>query len=210
VSVELDHVILGAPDLDATAARLESEHRLPSVPGGRHEGLGTANRIVPLGDAYLELLGVVDPGEAGANDFGAWLTEHLKTGEAWLGWSVRTDDLDATCERLGLEPMSMSRARPDGAELSWRVAGMERSREDPSLPFFIAWDVPDDELPGRAGGEVQASGARIAAVEVGADEAALTDWLGGDLPGTVRVADGAPGIQTVTVAGHAGVEVIAP
>lgn len=180
------------------------------MPGGRHEGLGTENRIVPLGGAYLELLGVVDADEAAGSALGAWLTEHLQAGEAWLGWSVRSDDLDATCERLGLEPMSMSRARPDGAELRWKVAGMERSRADPSLPFFISWEMPDDQLPGRAGGEVQASGARIAAVEVGADEAALTDWLGADVPGTVRVVDGPPGIQTVTVAGHAGVEVLAP
>jgi hypothetical protein len=101
----------------------------------------------------------------------------------------------------------MSRARPDGAELRWRLAGLERAREEPWRPFFISWDVPDDELPGRAGGETQASGARLAALEVGADEAELREWAG-DLPGSVRVVDGPPGIHAVAVAGAGGTEVL--
>ena len=71
--IDVDHVLLATPDLDGTASRLESEHRLPSVPGGRHVGLGTENRIVPLGEAYVELVGVADRDEAAANPFGSWL-----------------------------------------------------------------------------------------------------------------------------------------
>jgi hypothetical protein len=164
---------------------------------------------VPLGEAYIELLGIADRDEAQANPFGQWLLDQVEGGEAWIGWALRTDDLDAECARLGLEPVAMTRARPDGFELSWRVAGMEEARADPARPFFIQWDVPDEELPGHAGGEVQAQGSRIAAVEVGGDEAALCEWAG-DLPGSVRVAGGAPGVRSVTIAGHAGVEVVQP
>jgi Glyoxalase-like domain len=205
--IELDHVILATPDLDGSAQRLESEHRLPSAPGGRHAGLGTENRIVPLGDAYVELLGVADRDEAAANPFGSWLLAQVADGEAWIGWSVRTDDLEGVCARLGLEAQAMSRSRPDGFELRWRVAGLARARDDPSLPFFISWDVPGEDLPGRAGGEVQATGARIAAVEIGADEEALREWLG-ELPGTVRAAAGPPGVHSVAVAGAGGIEVL--
>jgi hypothetical protein len=207
--IELDHVILATPDLDGTAHRLEAEHRLPSVPGGRHAGLGTENRIVPLGDAYVELLGVADRDEAAANPFGTWLLANVEGGEAWIGWSVRTDDLDGVCARLGLEAQAMERSRPDGFELRWRVAGLAQARDDRSLPFFIQWDVPEEELPGRAGGEVQAAGARIAAVEVGGDEDALGEWVG-ELPGTVRVTAGPPGLRSVAVAGAGGVAVLEP
>jgi hypothetical protein len=207
--IELDHVILATADLDGTAQRLESEYRLPSVPGGRHAGLGTENRIVPLGEAYVELLGVADRDEAAANPFGSWLLGHLEDGEAWIGWSVRTDDLDGVCARLGLEAEAMSRSRPDGFELRWRLAGLGRARDEPWRPFFISWDVPEGELPGHAGGEVPATGARIAAVEVGADEDALREWVG-ELPGTVRVAAGAPGVRSVAVAGAGGIEVLQP
>src|SRR5262245_53549604 len=60
----IDHVILLAADLDHAAARLLKTHGLASLPGGRHPGHGTGNRIVPLGDSYLELMGVVDEVEA--------------------------------------------------------------------------------------------------------------------------------------------------
>ena len=39
-------------------------------PGGVHEGQGTHNRIVPLGDGYLELMAIGDPEEAAAHPFG--------------------------------------------------------------------------------------------------------------------------------------------
>jgi len=205
--IALDHVILGAPDVDALAERLESRHRLPSQPGGRHAGLGTENRIVALGDAYLELMGVADHDEAAGNWFGNWVLERVAGGVAFLGWCVRTDDLDSVCARLELEPQPMSRTRPDGVELRWRLAGLDRATVDPSLPFFIQWEVPDDQLPGRIGTAAQAADARVAAVEVGADEAALREWLGEDL-GEVRLVDGPPGVQSVTVAGAGGTEVV--
>lgn len=92
-------------------------------------------------------------------------------------------------------------------ELRWRLAGLDRASHDPSLPFFIQWDVPDDELPGRSGAAAQAADTRVAAVEVGAGEAALRAWLGEDL-GEVRVVDGPPGVRSVTVAGAGGTEVV--
>src|SRR6476469_4083347 len=52
--------MIAVTDLDAAGREFEARHRLASVAGGRHPGWGTANRIVPLGDAYLELVAIVD------------------------------------------------------------------------------------------------------------------------------------------------------
>ena len=71
----IDHVIVVVDDLDAAAARLLDEHGLASLPGGRHEGHGTGNRIVPLGPDYLELMAVVDADEAVGSPLGAWVAE---------------------------------------------------------------------------------------------------------------------------------------
>ena len=202
LAMELDHVVLGVRDLEAAATRLEDQHRLTAVPGGRHEAAGTHNRIVPLGDAYLELLAVEDEAAVQTSPFGRWVLERIAGADTWLGWCLRTDDLDGVCARLGLEPMAMQRGT-----LSWRIAGVQRVWEDPSLPFFIQWDVPDDQLPGRAGGPTSASDARLSALEVAGDEATVRAWAG-DLPGSVRIVDGPPGILAVAVAGAAGVEVI--
>jgi hypothetical protein len=201
-AMELDHVVLGVRDLEAAARRLEDEHRLTAVPGGRHESAGTHNWIVPLGDAYLELLAVEDESAAQTSPFGRWVLERVGGADGWLGWCLRTDDLDGVCERLGLEPMAMSRG-----DLRWRIAGVQRVGQDPSLPFFIQWDVPDEQLPGRAGGPTSAGDARLSALEVGGDKAAVTAWAG-DLPGSVRIVDGPPGILAVAIAGAGGVELI--
>ena len=69
-NLRMDHVIYAVDDLDEAAAGLFDREGLGSVPGGRHEGWGTANRIVPLGDTYLELIAVVDVDEAEGSEFG--------------------------------------------------------------------------------------------------------------------------------------------
>src|SRR4051794_41286944 len=68
--VWIDHVIYAVDDLDTAGAALFDREGLASVPGGRHEGWGTANRIVPLGESYLELIAVVDVEEAEQSEFG--------------------------------------------------------------------------------------------------------------------------------------------
>jgi hypothetical protein len=65
--MELDHVLIAVDDLEAAAKEVEERLGLASVAGGRHHGLGTANRIVPLGETYLELVAVVDDAEAAAS-----------------------------------------------------------------------------------------------------------------------------------------------
>ena len=72
-ALELDHVLIAVADLAAAARELEVRHGLASVEGGRHPGWGTANRIVPLGDTYLELIAVVDEAEAAESPFGRWV-----------------------------------------------------------------------------------------------------------------------------------------
>jgi glyoxalase-like protein len=145
--IELDHVLIAVSDLDAAAREVEQRHGLASVDGGRHQGLGTANRIVPLGETYLELVAVVDEAEAAQSGFGSWVAG----GELprLLGWCARTDDLDAVAGRLGLTIAEGARARPDGTTLRWRMAGLERSAEEPTLPFFIEWGA-GTPYPGQA------------------------------------------------------------
>jgi hypothetical protein len=96
--VAVDHLLIATGDLDAAAATAAGLG-LPVAAGGRHPGWGTANRIVPLGGAYLELVAVVDPEEAAASGFGSWAAA---AGRGPMGWAVRPDDLDATAARLGL------------------------------------------------------------------------------------------------------------
>jgi hypothetical protein len=206
--LRIDHPVRAVADLERAAERWRRDLGLDSAPGGRHAGWGTANRIVPLGDAYVELIAVADPETASASAFGRAVTEAASRGERWLTFAAAADDLDAVAARLGLEVTEGSRERPDGTTLRWRSAGLEDPRREPWMPFFIAWEVPPDLHPGRARGGHGILAGGIAWIEVGGDARRLDDWLGGtELP--VRVVDGPSGIRAVAIAAAGGELVIA-
>ncbi|MYI86020.1 MAG: VOC family protein, partial [Dehalococcoidia bacterium] len=146
-----DPVLLATADIHPTALRLEHDHGLASLPGGRHEGHGTGNRIVPLGDAYIEIMGIVDEEQAAASPMGAWLREQTAAGDRVAALCLRTDatGFDAVAERLRLRPLPMSRDAPGGVTLSWRLAGLGDAMGDPSRTFFIDWQVPPEHHPAR-------------------------------------------------------------
>ncbi|MDQ3758081.1 MAG: VOC family protein, partial [Actinomycetota bacterium] len=152
--VRVDHIVYGVSDLVAAADRL-AEAGLPSVAGGRHPQWGTENRIIGLGDCYLELLA------------GPPVTALLDgAGDRLLGWMVRTDDIEGDAARLGLDVLPMTRETPEGAELRWRLAGFGLGRP---MPVFIQWDTPWD--PGGT--------ARLARLDVPCGAVRLREWVGG-------------------------------
>jgi len=148
--LEIDHVILLVPDLDAGGRRLRSEFGLDSIPGGRHAGHGTGNRIVPLGGTYLELMAVVDPAEAATSPMGRWVARHTTTELNPAAVCLRTDDIDPVAAVLGETPESMSRKRPDGSILTWRLAGLTGMLGPDNLPFIIEWHCEPHDHPGAA------------------------------------------------------------
>ena len=129
------------PDLDQAAVRFREEFGLDSTEGGRHERWGTANRIVPLGDQYLELVAAVDEPMAAETAFGRGVLERAARVGGWFTIAAVADDLDAVASRLGLEVGSGSRTRPDGQTVGWRMAGLDDPRREPWMPFFLTWDV---------------------------------------------------------------------
>jgi hypothetical protein len=189
--VRIDHVIVAATDLDAAAARLEAEYGLRAVAGGRHEGLGTHNRIVSLGRGYLEILAVADGAEAARSQLGRALAARIaQAAEGLMGWAVAVDEVGPVAERLGTPVSTIVRQG-----LSARLTGVLEALATPFLPFYIARN-PGIEDPGASGG---AGG--IDWIEVAGDPGRLDAWLGGErLP--VRVVEGPPAIRAVAIDGQ--------
>lgn len=197
--LRLDHVLFAVSDLDAAAARLLEGHGLDSAFGGEH-ALGTANRIVPLGDAYLELIGVVDRTVAEANPFGSAVLTSASDGDRLLGWAVATDDIALTAKWIGSQVLPAVRVRPDGVELRWRMAGIEGSMADHSLPFFIQWDVEPEDHPARMEVDHRVDVKGITEIEIVGSATKVRNRLHGEsLP--IRVVKGdVPGPVAVTIA----------
>ena len=60
---------------DAAQSAHMQEYGLTAYEGGRHQGWGTENWLVPLGEAYLELAAVFDDEVAEKCDWGRYITD---------------------------------------------------------------------------------------------------------------------------------------
>ena len=164
---------------------MERDLGLLAVGGGRHDGLGTHNRIVPLGDgSFLELLAIADPQEAHRSVLGAALQAAIARGNGLLGWAVAVEDLRPVAERLGTPITTVGRQG-----MTARLTAVPESLAEPCLPFFIERD------PARA---ARPAAPAIAWIEVAGDAGRLRDWLGG-VALAVRVVDGEPAVRAVGI-----------
>jgi hypothetical protein len=174
-------VIYAAADLDRACTRLKAEFGLDAVGGGRHDGIGTHNRIVPLGAGFLEVLAIADPDEADASPLGQLISAQIERGDGLIGWAVAVPDVPAVAGRLGTDVIGVSRDGRTG-----QITGLYEALEEPLLPFFIqreTTDAPSD----------------ITWIEVAGERDRLEEWLGGasDLP--VHVLAGEPAVLAVGV-----------
>jgi hypothetical protein len=205
--VSLDHVLVAVPDLAEGRRRFATEYGLRALEGGRHPGVGTANMIIPLGSAYLELIAVVDAGEAGRAPTGRLISRAISEGRTFATWAVRTDDLEGLrghLHDLGLAlpaPTAGTRERPDGVVLRWRTQFLEPPPASGGLPFVIEWSVPAGAHPGAAAVTHPSGARRISAVRLGDPSppqaaARIRALLGDDLPVAVEQA-GTAGVLAV-------------
>ncbi len=140
---QLDHIVIAAPDLKALAAEFHNLSGVPPVPGGQHEGEGTANYLVGLGEGrYIELIGP-DP-EQDDPDHARPLRVDEVSGTTVVGWAVRPDDLAsrvASARDAGYdpgEPKPMDRRTPDGEVLAWQLTPLSGGFGG-TIPFLIDW-----------------------------------------------------------------------
>jgi hypothetical protein len=146
----LDHLVYGTPDVSAATEDLADRLGVRAVLGGRHDGAGTYNTLAGLGSgSYLEIIGP-DPDQpepAGPRPFGVDTLDRPRL----IGWALRCNDIDSTiadARAAGYDPgpaMAMSRTRPDGVTLAWRLTLNARAGD--VIPFLIDWG--ETEHPSR-------------------------------------------------------------
>ena len=136
--VRVDHVVIVSSDAEKACQRLYDATGLLSIPGGTHDGLGTRNRIVPLGEGYLEVLEVHDAEAAALNAFGRLGLAGLRTAESagrtehLAAWSAAVGSVEDVAAQIGEPTMALSRAG-----VSVQVTGADLSAADPARPFFL-------------------------------------------------------------------------
>jgi hypothetical protein len=153
----IDHLVLATPDVAATASSIGAQWGIDLTPGGSHLGLGTRNELTGLdGATYLEVVGpdAGQPAPTGPRPFGI-----DELGEARLVAGCarprrRLEDVIAAASALGVDlgaVAEMSRRRPDGVVLEWRLTfPLLLPPFRGTVPFLIDWvqsPHPTESLP---------------------------------------------------------------
>jgi hypothetical protein len=142
---ELDHLVVACKDLDQGAAWLTARLGVEPQAGGKHDFMGTHNRLLRLGArCYLELI-AIDP-DAPAPARPRWfdldtpeVQARIARSPVLLTWAVRTDRIVEAVTHV--PELGQVHAASRGA-YSWRIT----IPEDGSLQFggllptVIQWD----------------------------------------------------------------------
>lgn len=208
----IDHLVYAVADLDASVDWFEQHTGVRPAVGGSHDGMGTHNALVSLGECYLELIapdpGQPDPPASGSRPFG--IDDVLAPsggGERLVGFAVRPDGddtIDDVADRMadaGFDPgpvADMSRRTPDGEILAWRLTFPTES----TVPFVIDWgSTPQPNITQPAGVEL----VDFAIVHPRPfDVLGLVTALGLDLTVTATESNDEPAGLRATVVGDAG------
>lgn len=190
--MRLDHLAVVADRLDDGVAAIERTLGFPMAGGGQHAVMGTHNRLMGLGDIYLEVI-AIDPG-APPPPRPRWFDMDRFSGPPRLAnWVVACDDIGAALAAgppgWG-KPMALQRG-----DYRWQMAVPADGRLpfDNLMPALIRWEGPLH--PARA---LPDHGLRLSRLEVFHPQAAaLRQALAGLADPRLAVVEGPPALRAV-------------
>ena len=149
----IDHIIIGVHDLDRAAGQFSQKLGLLASGGGIHPSGGTANRIIVIGDTYLELIAVHVPAEAQQS-----VVERLAKGEGYLNVALASNNIEA--EGASMRKRGVSIIGPklgelrssDGRSRGWSSINVEQPVLAQRYPFLIQHDSTGEERRYRLAG----------------------------------------------------------
>jgi len=152
---QIDHLAYAAPSLEAGMKAIEELLGVAPVKGGQHEGLGTHNALLGLGTGvYLEII-APDPDQPTPDrprPFGVDTVNEPRLA-TWIARTSELREIVETSRDSGYDPgeiVSLSRRKPDGTLLSWRMALHDEPPGDGIVPPLIDWGEtphPSADLP---------------------------------------------------------------
>lgn len=148
----IDHIIIGVHDL-WQAEQTFQKLGLAVSGGGVHPSGGTANRVIVIGDTYIELITVRTPAEAQQG-----MLERLAKGQGYLNFVLAADEIEADSEEMrkrGVAVIGPKRGElraADGHSRAWQRTDIERPDLAQRYPFIIQHDSRGEERRFRLAG----------------------------------------------------------
>ncbi|MFC2966679.1 VOC family protein [Acidimangrovimonas pyrenivorans] len=133
-----DHFAVAAETLAEGVEAVEAALGLPLGPGGQHPRMGTHNRLLGLGDLYLEVI-AIDPDAPGPGRPRWFDIDNFSGTPRLTNWICRCDDLSAALDAAPADsgtPIAFTRG-----ELRWEMAVPEDGKLpfDGCFPALIQW-----------------------------------------------------------------------
>src|ERR1700687_4890060 len=122
----IDHIIIGVQNLEKAALQFSQKLGLAVSGGGTHPTGGTANRIIVIGDTYLELIAIHNSAEAQQS-----MLNRLATQEGYLNFVLASNDIEADSKAMTnrgiqiLGPIPGSLRAADGRTRGWSRVDVE-------------------------------------------------------------------------------------
>ncbi len=151
--IGLDHIIIGVNNLEQAARTFSEKLGLVVSGGGTHPSGGTANRIIVIGDTYIELIAVRNRDEAQQS-----MLERLAKGEGYLNFVLASDDIQADSaemQKRGVKivgPGAGALTSAGGRTRGWKRTNVERPDLTQHYPFLIQHDSTGEERRSRLAG----------------------------------------------------------
>jgi hypothetical protein len=224
VLLGVDHIVVAVRSPGASAEIMARDLGLAFTGGGRHEAMGTFNRLAFLGDTYIELIGVFDAALVRSSSTfavgNASLAQLEVRGEGLATYALASDDVRSDVTRLRAAgspiaaPVTGARVRPDGEAVRWVTAFPDLGPERP--PFLIEHEMTGAEWGPAAratravyrhpgGGRIRMAGLELPVRNVGAVAREYGTVLG------IAFSEGwrtAVGVQQITLREDAGAPVV--
>ncbi len=106
----IDHFIIGVRNLEKAATQFSQKLGLAVSGGGIHPTGGTANRIIVIGDTYLELIAIDNPAEAQQS-----MLDRLAIHEGYLNFALASNDIEADSKAMISRGVTILGPTPGGA-----------------------------------------------------------------------------------------------
>ncbi len=174
--IALDHVIIGVNDLEQATGIFNTRLGLTCSGGGVHPSGGTANRIIVIGDTYLELISVRTPAEAQQS-----MLQRLAKGDGYLNFALASDDMAADSAAMRsrgisiIGPKTEQLQSEDGRSRGWSRYDIERPDLTQHYPFLISHDSAVAERRTRLAGWASPPAHPLGAVSVLSTTIAVVD-----------------------------------
>lgn len=149
----LDHIIIGVNDLAQATELFSRRLGLAISGGGTHPTGGTANRIIVIGNTYIELIAVRTPAEAQHS-----MLARLAKGDGYLNFVLTSNDIQADSAAMkgrGISivgPKQSSLTNSEGRSRGWWRTDVERPDLTQHYPFLIQHDSTGEERRHRLAG----------------------------------------------------------